>query len=289
MLQLLAANTANSLITAIPAMSRACPPQRSAVVSHPQSLFTPSTPCSYGLGLLMAAAQGAGDREALKDLSVIYRDGIGVAADANESMRWAAVLSLADNIASGAQVLQQLGYPRGFTGVVMSSSSAAAASMDTTPVVNGALVTSLQQPPGFPASLFSCCFQTSVRRARSHPPSSPHSAITRAQVSLTADSILLLWSTTPQPAFLGVCRAAGMYYIPNSSYKHALLPAGEFSHVTECVFGSPGSGRCEVATLTLSMMITGAEDVARILFRGANSNPHALQFLLAVYQPPPLI
>ena len=152
-------------------MSRACPPQRSAVVSHPQSLFTPSTPCSYGLGLLMAAAQGAGDREALKDLSVIYRDGIGVAADANESMRWAAVLSLADNIASGAQVLQQLGYPRGFTGVVMSSSSAAAASMDTTPVVNGALITSLQQPPGFPASLFSCCFQTSVRRARSHPPS----------------------------------------------------------------------------------------------------------------------
>jgi hypothetical protein len=119
----------------------------------------------------MAAAQGAGDREALTDLSVIYRDGIGVAADANESMRWAAVLSLADNIASGAQVLQQLGYPRGFTGVVMSSSSAAAASMDTTPVVNAALVTSLQQPPGFPASLFSCCFQTSVRRARSHPPS----------------------------------------------------------------------------------------------------------------------
>jgi hypothetical protein len=112
--------------------------------------------------MLMAAGQGAGDRKALKDLSTIYRDGIGVAADSNESLLWAAVLDLMDNIASAGQVLRELGYPQGFTGVVLSSGSPAAA-RNNTRLIDEALRMSLQQRPGFLAELCSCCFQTSVR------------------------------------------------------------------------------------------------------------------------------
>jgi hypothetical protein len=195
----------------------------------------------------MAAGQGAGDRKALNDLSVIFRDGIGVSPDREESVRWASVLGLMDNNASAAQSLQQLGYPRGFTGVVLpNGGSVASAITDDTPVVDRALVALLQAPPGSQQEspslplLFRCCLPANVPAPQQLPHHSH--AVTSAQVAnmfavmpanslvtVTADSMLLLWSSSPQPAFLGVCRAPGQYRIPNSSYKHALLPTGRRS------------------------------------------------------------
>lgn len=111
--------------------------------------------------MLMAVGQGAGDHEALENLSSIYREGIGVSVDNHESLRWAAVADLMDDISSAEKVLQELGYPRGFTGVVRYSRNQTAA-RDSTKHIADALRVSLQRQPGFPASLFSCCFQSSV-------------------------------------------------------------------------------------------------------------------------------
>ena len=87
------------------------------------------------------------------------------------------------------------------------------------------------------------------------------------QVTITADSMLLLWTTSPQPAFLGVCRTPGQYFIPNSPYKHAVLPSGEWSRAVDMVFGVEGSSRCEIAKISLTILITNAGEVAPILFR----------------------
>jgi hypothetical protein len=103
------------------------------------------------------------------------------------------------------------------------------------------------------------------------------------QVTITADSMLLLWTISPQPAFLGVCRTPGQYFIPNSPYKHAVLPSGEWSRAVDMAFGVEGSGRCEVAKISLTILITNAGEVAPILFRDSNSNPYTLDFLAAVY------
>ena len=103
------------------------------------------------------------------------------------------------------------------------------------------------------------------------------------QVTITADSMLLLWTISPQPAFLGVCRTPGQYFIPKSPYKHAVLPSGEWSRAADMVFGVEGSGRCEVAKISLTILITNAGEVAPILFRDSNSNPHTLDFLASVY------
>jgi hypothetical protein len=102
-----------------------------------RSFQPPTTPCRYGLHMLMAVGQGAGDRKALNDLSVIFRDGIGVSPDTEESVRWASVLGLMDNNASAAQSLRQLGYPRGFTGVVLPNGSSVASAITDDPPVQG--------------------------------------------------------------------------------------------------------------------------------------------------------
>jgi hypothetical protein len=132
--------------------------------------------------MLMAAGQGAGDRKALSDLSVIFQEGIGVTVDTDESLRWAAVVGLMDNNGAATQTLQRLGYPRGFTGVVLSNSSGGfAAITDNTPLVNDALLTLLRAPPGSQQQspglplLFRCCLPSSVRCALSRPNHSlPH-------------------------------------------------------------------------------------------------------------------
>jgi hypothetical protein len=124
----------------------------------------------------MAAGQGAGDCKALTDLSVIFRDGIGVTADTDESLRWAAVVNLMNNIGTAAETLQRLGYPRGFTGVVLPNSSGGSAAItDNTPLVNDALLASLRAPPGSQQQspslplLFRCCCPSSVSFPLSRP------------------------------------------------------------------------------------------------------------------------
>jgi hypothetical protein len=53
--------------------------------------------------------------------------------------------------------------------------------------------------------------------------------------------------------------------------------------VIECVVGSSGSGQCEVARLSLSIIITSAAEAARIILPAVTSNPNALELLLAAY------
>jgi hypothetical protein len=201
--------------------------------------------------MLIAAGHGAADRKALSDLSIIFRDGINVPADQDESMRWAALLGILDNDASAAQTLQRLGYPRSLSG------GSAAAGVDVTPLVDQALVASLreqrpsqQQSRPWPLMCLFCCMPGNVRRAlspRTPNPQHPKPAVTVTQVvsmftppsqtavTVTANSMLLLWSSAPQPAFLGVCRTPGQYYIPHIAYKHALLPCGEHRRTVSCV------------------------------------------------------
>ena len=51
----------------------------------------------------------------------------------------------------------------------------------------------------------------------------------------------------------------------------------------ECVFGSAGSGQCEVAKLSLSIIITSAAEAARIILPGVTTNPNPLELLIATY------
>ncbi len=53
--------------------------------------------------------------------------------------------------------------------------------------------------------------------------------------------------------------------------------------MAECVFGAQGSGQCEAANIKLTMQITSAAEVARIILSGASFNAHAKEFLLAAY------
>ena len=120
----------------------------------------------------MAAGHGAADRKALSDLSIIFRDGICVPPDPDESMRWAALLGIIDNDASEAHTLQRLGYPRSLSG------GSAAACVDGTPLVDQALLASLrqqrpaqQQSRPWPLMCLFCCMPSNVRHVL--PPRTP--------------------------------------------------------------------------------------------------------------------